>query len=174
MMTSMRRALILVGALVLAGTACENTTPSEVERQQVEAAVRAYLDGLTRAYSELSVAPLEGLATGSEIADVRTILQTLASSGDRVEAHMRTIEFMNMEVFREVNATVTLVEVWDVVRFDAYTGREKGRNDSSVQSSIIQLRRIEGRWMVTARRVRGLEAGPRWAVTTPTPEAKLR
>jgi hypothetical protein len=53
-----------------------------------------------------------------------------------------------MSVFRGINATVRLIEVWDVKRYDAFTGREKGRNPSSLQNSIIQMRLIDGRWVV--------------------------
>lgn len=159
--------IAMVSLLVLGG--CENTTPRPEVRADIEAAVTNYLHALTRAYSTLSVEPLEGLSVGSEIEDVRKMLRGLAGTGDRVEARMLEVDFTRVDVFREVNATVATTEVWDVTRYDAFNGREKGRNPTSIQDSIMQLRLVEGRWVVTARRVLGQEAGPRWHVDEATP-----
>jgi hypothetical protein len=62
------------------------------------------------------------------------------------------------------------MEVWRVARYDAYTGVEKGSNPSAIQSTILQLRRMEDGWKVTARQVLGTEGPSRWQVTTPTAE----
>jgi hypothetical protein len=160
-----RSLLVLgLGGVVLAGAGCENTTPDPEDRHVVEEVVTAYLHALTDAYSSLSVEPINDLATGAEVEDVRKLLRGMAGTGDRVEARLLSVEFNRIEIFREINATVATTEVWDVTRFDAYNGREKGRNPTSIQDSIIQLRLMEGRWMVTARRVIGQEAGPRWKV----------
>lgn len=156
--------LISLGLAILVCAGCEDTTPDPQERQAVELAVSTYLHALTEAYSNLNVEPIEDLATGAEVEDVRRMLRGMAGTGDRVEARLLSAEFNSISVFREVNSTVATTEVWDVTRFDAFNGREKGRNPTSIQDSIIQLRLIEGRWMITARRVIGQEAGPRWKV----------
>lgn len=167
-MSRVRSPMILVGlAMLILLAGCENTTPKPEVRADIELTVTTYLHALTRAYSTLSVEPLDGLAVGSEIGDVRKMLRGLAGTGDRVEARMLEVDFSRVEVFREVNATVATTEVWDVTRYDAFNGREKGRNPTSIQDSIMQLRLVEGRWVVTARRVLGQEAGPRWRVDEP-------
>lgn len=153
-----------LGLAILVSAGCEDTTPGPEERMAVEQATSTYLHALTDAYSSLNVEPIEELATGSEVQDVRKMLRGLAGTGDRVEARLLSVEFTRIDVFREVNATVVTTEVWDVTRFDAFNGREKGRNPTSIQDSIIQFRLINGRWMVTARRVIGQETGPRWKV----------
>jgi hypothetical protein len=166
------RCTAVVGALLvvlLGAVGCEDTTPSADERVAVEAAVNAYLEALADAYSTLDASCLEGHASGAEILAVRKVLKGLVATGDRVESTLRSLEIESMNIFREVNATVTLLEVWDVVRYDAHTGVEKGRNSNSVQNSIIQLRLMDGAWVVTARRVVDQSARSRWKVTTPTP-----
>ena len=162
--------IITLGIAVLVCSSCEDTTPSPEERVAVEQAVSTYLHALTKAYSSLNVEPIEDLAMGAEVYDVRKMLRGLAGTGDRVEARLLSIEFNRLNIFREVNATVATTEVWDVTRFDAFNGREKGRNPTSIQDSIIQLRLIDGRWMVTARRVIGQEVAPRWKVDQSKPE----
>ena len=164
-MVAARTMLILfLGLTILITTGCEDTTPGSEERIVVEQAVTTYLHALTEAYSNLSIEPIEDLAMGAEVQGVRKMLRGLAGTGDRVEARLRSVEFTRIDIFREVNATVATTEVWDVTQFDAFNGREKGRNPTSIQDSIIQLRLIDGRWMVTGRRVIGQEAGRRWKI----------
>jgi len=160
--------LALVLALVTQG--CEDTTPSEEQHAAIEKALHGYLGQLAEAYSGLDASVLENHATGGEIASVQRLLNTLATSGDRVESDLLGLEFEDIQVFREVNATVRLMEVWDVGRYDAYTGHEKGRNPGSIQHSLIQLRLMDGRWMVTARRVLETEGQSKWTVPTPAPD----
>ena len=147
--TTRRVSVAMLTALaMLLGSACEDTAPTPAEREAVEIAVRSYLEAKAEAYSTLNLEPLEGVASPNEILAVRKLLTQLAQSGDRVDSTLIGIEIDDMSVFRGINATVRLYEVWDVKRYDAFTGREKGRNPSSLQNTIIQLRLIEERWVV--------------------------
>ncbi|MCG6964242.1 MAG: hypothetical protein LJE95_13360 [Acidobacteria bacterium] len=158
-------------ALLLGLAACEDTTPTPEERQEVTKAVNVYLQHLADAYTNMDATRLKGVASPNEILSVQGVLQKLAASGDRVEATLLHSEVEKMDVFRVVNATVKLLEVWDVRRLDAYTGKEKGRNPGTVQHSVIQLRKIDGKWIVTGRRVLETQGGSQWKVHTPTSEA---
>lgn len=171
----MRRAscIGIMVVVTLAGIGCENTEPTADDRAAVEEVLHGYLAALAASYSSLDVEPLEQWATGSEIAAVHKTLRGLVGTGDRVDATLTGLEIESLEIFREVNATATLLEVWDVARFDAFNGREKGRNPSSVQNTIIQLRLMEGSWKVTARRVLDDPAArSRWNVATPVPQGE--
>ncbi len=170
-MRTLERVIIalVLAAVVLNVVACENSTPTPEQKQAIEQRVKGYLEALASAYSSLDATGLEPWASENEIAAVRKVLRTLMASGDRVDAKLLQVEFEDVEVFRMLNATVRTVEVWDVGRFDPYTGREKGRNPSSVQHAIVQLRLIDGTWVVTARRVMESSGPNRWGL--PTPEA---
>ncbi len=155
-----------------AGGACGGwppSRPSDAERAAVETAVNGYLHALAASYSDLDASRLEAWASPQEIAAVRTLLRGLAATGDRVEAQLRGVEIQKWHLFRTVNASLSLVEVWDVARFDAFTGREKGTNPNSVQNTLLTLRLIDGTWKVTARRVVEDQPRSRWNVTTPVP-----
>jgi hypothetical protein len=152
-------AAIAAAIAVFAGLGCGATGPSQEERAEVEHAVRGYLDALARSYSTLDLSHLEGHASPVEVRNVRNLLQQLANSGDRLEATLVGFEVTGVDIFRGVNASVALVEVWDLVRFDALTGREKGRTNGSVQTTLIQLRRIDGVWLVIGRHVLDRETG---------------
>jgi len=156
----MRRMTAIAAAiLVVAGLGCGTDEPTQEERVAVEDAVQGYLGALARSYSTLDLSHLEGHASPVEIRNVRNLLQQLANSGDRVEATLVGIEITGLDVFRDVNASVALVEVWDIIRFDALNGEEKGRTDGSVQSTLIQLRRIDGDWQVIGRHILDRETG---------------
>jgi hypothetical protein len=145
--------------------ACENVEPTPEEQADVEALLLGYLEALAQAYSDLDASRLEPFAAPQEIQSVQKVLNQLAQAGDRVEATLLNLEVERLDIFRRVNATVRLTEVWDVARFDAFTGEEKVRNPQSVQTSMIQLRLTDAGWRVTARRVLETATESRWAVT---------
>jgi hypothetical protein len=155
-----RLAAAAAAILAVTGFGCGTDEPTQEERAAVEGAVHGYLGALAQSYSTLDLSHLEGHASPVEIRNVRNLLQQLANTGDRVEATLVGIEITGLDVFRNVNASVALVEVWDLIRFDARNGQEKGRTDGSVQSTLIQLRRIEGDWQVIGRHILDRETGP--------------
>jgi len=146
-------AAFALAALVALGAGCAPSGPTAEQRSAVEGAVRDYLHALAEAYSTLDLSHLDGHAAPVEIRNVRNLLQQLANTGDRIDATLVGFEVTGLDVFRDVNASVALVEVWDIVRFDALTGEEKGRRPGSVQTTLIQLRRIDGEWLVIGRHI---------------------
>ncbi len=163
--------IVLVLALaVLAAAGCENTEPTAAQREAVETAVRGYLFALAEAYSTLDTSVLEGHASPNEIAAVRKLLKQLVQTADRIDAELIGFEVETMAVFRHINATVRLIEVWDVTRYGAFDGREKGRNPSSLQNTLLQLRLVDGTWIVVGRSILNRET-PVPEEQPPTPEA---
>jgi hypothetical protein len=156
-----------IGLLLPWLAACERTKPTAEETTALTAAVDGYLHALAEAYSTLDVKVLEGWASPNEIAAVNKLLRDLLATGDRLDATLRSAEIENLEVFREVNATAKLVEVWDVVRYDATTGVVRGRTPNSIQSTLLQLRLVQGKWLVVGRNV--LKRETPVAAPSPTP-----
>ena len=163
--------IVLVLALaMLVAAGCENTDPTPAQREAVETAVRGYLFALAEAYSTLNTGVLEGHASPNEIAAVRKLLRQLAQTADRIDAELIGFEVESMSVFRHINATVRLIEVWDVTRYGAFDGREKGRNPSSLQSTLLQMRLVDGTWIVVGRSILSRDT-PIPEEQPPTPEA---
>jgi hypothetical protein len=152
-LSPIRVAATLVLATVLVFAGCAPGEPSPEEKAVVEQAVRNYLEALAASYSSLDLSHLEGHASPVEVRNVRNLLQQLANTGDRVESTLLGLEVTGLDIFRDVNASVALVEIWEVVRFDALTGEEKGRRPNSVQNTLIQLRKIDGEWLVIGRHI---------------------
>ena len=148
--------LVLLLAMLFTA-ACENTEPSPAERLEVEAAVAGYLDALADAYSTLDVGVLEGHASPNEVAHVKKLLtELLQKTGDRIDADLVDFDIQSMSVFRSINATVRLWEVWDITRVGAADGIEKGHT-MSIQHTIIQMRLIDGVWICVGRSIMSQE-----------------
>ncbi len=154
-MAIVRRILLMsLSVTLLLAAACEDTNPSPEERQAVEAAVRGYLFALAEAYSTLDINVLEGHASPNEIAAVQKLLtELLQMTGDRIDAEMVGFEIQSMSMFRGINATVRLVEVWDVTRYGAVDGVEKGRTENSIQNTLLQMRLVDGAWICVGRSI---------------------
>jgi hypothetical protein len=152
-MTTLRSAFVFGLVLaMLAAVGCENTDPSPEERALIEQAVGGYLNALAEAYSTLDTSPLEGHASPNEIAAVRSLLKDLLqSTGDRIDAKLTGFDIETLSIFRGINASVRLIEVWDITRYGAADGVEKGRFESTVQRTLLQMRLIDGRWIVVGR-----------------------
>ena len=148
---------VLVLLAMLFTAACENTEPSPEVRLEIETAVTGYLDALADAYSTLDVSVLEGHASPNEVAHVKKLLtELLQKTGDRLDAEMVGFDIQSMSVFRSINATVRLWEVWDITRVGAADGIEKGHT-TSIQHTIIQMRMVDGRWICIGRSIMSQE-----------------
>ena len=162
---------VALAAVIVVFAACENTEPSPEQAQAIEEAVGGYLTALAKAYSTLDINVLEGHASVNEIAAVQKLLtELLQSTGDRIDAELIGFEIEDMSVFRGINATVRLVEVWNITRYGAADGVEKGRFESTIQKTLLQMRLIDGRWMVVGRSNLEQET-PVPEGTTPPPES---
>jgi len=107
---------------------------------------------------------LEGHASPNEIAHVKKLLtELLQKTGDRIDADLVGYDIQSMSVFRSINATVRLWEVWDITRVGAADGIEKGHT-TSIQHTIVQMRKVEGTWICVGRSIMSQE--------TPIPDEK--
>jgi len=163
-MATVRGVIVFTLTLVMLVTsACENTDPTPEERGVVETAVRGYLHALAEAYSTLEPDALRGHASPNEIAAVHKLLKDLLQkTGDRIDAELVGYDVESMSVFRGINATVRLIEVWNITRYGATDGIEKGRTVNSIQNTLLQMRLVDGRWIVVGRSIMKQE--------TPVPE----
>ena len=164
-MTTVRGAIVIALTLVIFfAAACENTDPNPEEREAIETAVRGYLQALAKAYSTLDPNVLDGHASPNEKAAVHKLLKDLlVKTGDRIEAELVGHDVQSMSVFRGINATVRQIEVWNITRYGATDGIEKGRTENSIQNTLLQMRLVEDRWIVVGRSIMEQE--------TPIPEA---
>ena len=145
-------AVLPLAIAVLAAAGCEDTTANPEQSAALDRAVAGYLNALAESYSTLDTKPLEEWAAPVEVAMVRRIVRSLVVTSDRIDAKLRHYDIAAVAVFRGINATVETIEVWDIVRFDAFTGVEKGRIEGSVQEAVLQLRQVDGRWRVIGRK----------------------
>ncbi len=149
-----RLPVLMVLALAVLGVACEDTEPDAGERGAIEAAVRGYLFALAEAYSTLDTSVLEPHASPNEIAAVRKLMkELLQKTGDRIDAEMVGFDIQAIKMFRGINSTVRLIEVWNITRYGAGDGIEKGFTENSIQNTILQMRLVDGVWKCVGRSI---------------------
>lgn len=165
-MTTVKVAIVFALSMVmLFASACEDTGGTPEEREAIEIAVRGYLGALAEAYSTLDPNVLDGFASPNEKAAVHKLLkELLQKSGDRIDAELVGYDVQSLSVFRGINATVRLIEVWNITLYGAADGIEKGQTPNSIQSTLLQMRLVEGRWIVIGRSIMQQE--------TPIPETE--
>jgi hypothetical protein len=146
--------VMTLGVLMVASLSCQDSERDQAERAAVEEAVRGYLFALADAYSTLDTSVLDDYASPNERAAVRKLLQDLLQkTGDRIDAELVGFDVQALEIFRGINATVRLIEVWNITRYGAGDGIEKGRTENSIQNTILQMRLIDGRWVCVGRSI---------------------
>ena len=143
----------LIATVLATAVACDTGEPDPAVRADIDRTVNGYLNALAESYSNLDTSPLDEWASPNEVLAVRKLLTDLARTGDRIQSTLRGYHVEHLKVFRRINATARLVEVWDVVRFDAFSGVEKGRTPNSIQNTMLQLRLVDGRWVVIGRSI---------------------
>ncbi len=156
---------ILMAVLLLAAAGCDDSEPSPEERAALEEASRTYLFALAKAYSTLDTNGLNDIASPNEILAVRKLLQDLLQkTGDRIHAELVGHDIQTIVMFRGVNSTVRMIEVWNVTRYGAADGIEKGHTENSIQHTLLQMRLVDGRWICVGRSIMSQE--------TPVPEVE--
>jgi hypothetical protein len=166
----MRAALAMAaGALVLPLVACETDVPTPREREEIVPLVRTFLVQLARAYSELDARALAGIGAPRLLEQATKDIEMLRAGGVRLQPQLVSVEITDLKVLRRANAYLACTEVWDTTRFDSYTGELVGRDTASTLHSHIQLKKVEGAWMVLYREVEETATGPRLVVPTATP-----
>jgi hypothetical protein len=79
-------------------------------------------------------------------------------------------EILDLKVLRRSNAIVSVREVWDTRSYDAFSGELVGHDPASLLHSHITMKRMDGQWRVTLRRVEETTGGPRLTMPSPVPD----
>ena len=161
---------LMVVTLALALVACETDTPTAKERQELTPAVHTFLVKLAQAYAAMDTTPLKGIASPRMMESVRENMDLVRAGGDRLEPKLLSETITSMKVLRHTNAVISVTEVWDTKRIDAMTGQVIGEDKATTLHSHIQLRLVNGSWMVLYREVDETARGPRLILPTPKPE----
>jgi hypothetical protein len=163
------RALAAMLGLALLSGACERDTPTPQEREAITHLTRAFLLALAQSYSAMDTKPLEGLAVPRFINETWDAILTLRANDDRLDPVLVNLTITDMKVLRHANAYVFCTETWDTKRLTVDGTLLKGHDPNSVLHSVIQMKKLEGQWVVLYREVEETATGPRFIVRTPPP-----
>ena len=158
-----------LGAVALSLAACETDVATPRERDEIVPLVQTFLGQLARAYADLDARALEGTGAPRLLEQAGKDIELLRAGGVRLQPQLVSAEITDLKVLRRTNAYVACTEVWDTMRFDSLTGEMVGRDRSSTLHSHIQLKKVDGAWMVLYREVEETATGPRLVVPTAEP-----
>lgn len=149
-----RRLAFLAVLLPVALLACgPSARQQEVDLQDIQRDLEAYLPLLGNAYATGELEPLEEYVAIKEVARVEKRIHDLGLQGRVLAPTFRQLTIEDVNVFNFANAYVTTLEVWDVrilaVGSDTVLAEEIGQSNR-VQ---YQLKREGGRWRVLFRSI---------------------
>jgi hypothetical protein len=150
-MSLRRLTLALLGAATLA---CGPTQQQEqAHREEIRQVVAAYLPKLAEAYATGDARVLAGLAVEKEVASVAKSIDDLAGQGLAFRPRLKQLTLEDVTVWRQVNAYVTTMEVWDIDKLVLGTDRVLSQALDRSDRVRYQLKRREGTWQVLYREV---------------------
>lgn len=125
---------------------------AEAARGDLEAALEAYADGMSRAYAFTDPSALEAVAMPREIASVESNIARLAERGQRLAVDQKELTVEVMEMTSAGSALVNTLEVWDLRVMDLGSEREISRDENQESRVRYQLKKDdEGTWKVLWR-----------------------
>lgn len=118
------------------------------EAQLLETAIRRYNRALVDAYRELSVDPLQGIASEREVGKVNMILNGFRAKNQYMEAELKKVEVKEVKRKSGDSVDVETKELWRYRHMDKKTGQEIKPWTEADYKLIYQLVKSEGNWIV--------------------------
>jgi len=134
--------------------ACSSSKEQEeVDRDEIQATLQAYLPILGEVYATGDLSLLEGWAAEKEISRIHKRIEDLSIQGRRLIPTFRSLTVEKANVWNYSNCYVTTLEVWDLeVRA---TGTEQVLSSQLEKADRVQyqLKRQDDRWRVLFRTI---------------------
>lgn len=140
----------LLCLILLLFSGCNSPLKNDPEASLIETAIRRYNRALADAYREMSVDPLQGIASEREIGKVNMIIMGFRAKNQYMESGLKGIEFKEIKRNKEDSADVETKEVWRFRYMDKKTGQEVKPWAEAEYKLIYHMRKNEGKWMVGA------------------------
>lgn len=140
--------LLILSSLIACG---DSEVEEEIDRQEIEAFLNAYLPKLGQAYAERDSSVLEGMAVPKEMSKIEVRVRELAAQGRVFEPQFKTLVVEDVSVWNYSNAFVTTFEYWDLRSFSL--GARVPMSESLDQGNRVkyQLKRRDDSWVVLYR-----------------------
>lgn len=140
------RGISLLFFLVLVSSC--NPAIKDPEVSILETSIRRYNRALADAYKEMSVDPLQGIASEREIGKVNMIIMGFRAKNQYMESGLKWIEFKEIKRNKEDSADVETKEAWRFRYIDKKTGQEVKPWAEAEYKLIYHMRKNEGKWLV--------------------------
>ncbi|HBR18492.1 MAG: hypothetical protein A3G39_04350 [Deltaproteobacteria bacterium RIFCSPLOWO2_12_FULL_43_16] len=140
------RGLILLFFLVLVYSC--NSATKDPEVSILETNIRRYNRALIDAYKELSVDPLQEIASEREMGKVNMIIMGFRAKNQYMESELKGIEFKEIKRNKEDSADVETKEAWRFRYMDKKTGQEVKPWAEAEYKLSYHIIKNQGKWLV--------------------------
>lgn len=138
----------LLCLILLLFSGCSSPLKNDPEASLIETTIRRYNRALADAYREMSVDPLQGIASEREIGKVNMIIMGFRAKNQYMESGLKGIEFKEIKRNKENSADVETKEAWRFRYMDKKTGQEVKPWAETEYKLIYHMRKNEGKWLV--------------------------
>jgi len=147
--------LYVSALLVILGLSCGGTSQStqQVDRQEIQATLEAYLPLLADAYFTGDLGPLEPHAAQKEVSSVHKRVSDLALQGRTLKPTLRSVTVEEVKVWNYSNALVTTHEVWDLEVFATGSDQILAKEYEQPNRVKYQLKRDQDSWRILFREI---------------------
>lgn len=147
--------LLLLGLCLVLWTACGGMASSdpEVDREELQATLEAYLPKLAEAYETWDASVLEEFAVPKEVATVQHNLNLLKQEGRHLRPNFKQVTVEDFKVWNHSNAFVTTFEIWDLRVYALGTDTLTSEAIGQRNRVKYQMKRVEDDWKVLLRQI---------------------
>lgn len=140
-----KRSLFLF--LILTLTAC-NVKTGDTETYLFETAIRRYNRALADAYRELTIDPLQEIASEREMGKIDMIIKGFRAKNQYMESELKGIEFKKIEKKGANAAEVATKEIWRYRHLDKKAGEEAKPWVETEYELLYYMIKSDGNWIV--------------------------
>lgn len=126
------------------------TSVTDPETSLIETTIRRYNRALADAYRDMSVDPLQGIASEREIGKVNMILMGFRAKNQYMETELKGIEFERIERKGTDSAEVETEESWRFRHLDKKTAQEVKPWVQEEYKLLYHMAKKDGSWIVAS------------------------
>lgn len=123
---------------------------TDPEISLIETTIRRYNRALADAYRDMSVDPLQGIASEREMGKVNMILMGFRAKNQYMETELKGIEFERIERKGTDSADVETEESWRFRHLDKKTGQEVKPWVQEEYKLLYHMAKKDGSWIVAS------------------------
>ena len=146
----MKNRLSLVLLILLSVSVCSCHTDTETNSQAVKDTILRYNQLLAEGYANMNMSPLREVATADQAGKEYRHMAALGEAKIKMEAALKSVEFVGIVVSRDGTASAITKEVWDYTHLLVRTRTQVAKQKDVVYALKYELKKENSRWRVAS------------------------